>query len=454
MLFRLFSTRHCTTNRTHSNTKMLRQWRSRFARHRNLLSQVFSSTVGCTALLALTFLIPRRKELVVLWGRDGGRYLDNCKHLHAMASQCDRSGRSWTYVAYDAASVEAIVAAGAAAILRGSRQDFWLSLRAGTIFVDADDWAKSWRRGASNRAQVVQLWHGIPLKQVQIARYRSRPRSSPLREFAYGLFCRITGRFVRTDWFVSTAPFVTENAFAQSFNYRNVSHAGYPRTDVFFAPNNALTEINVDASSREAISRFRAANPEGRVGLYAPTFREAAVPGHAPIPTEWLDALSRCATEQSMLVLLKLHPTVSASVDLGGQPGLHLIPSESDVYPLLPSTDFLITDYSSIYFDYLLLDRPILFFAYDLGRYLAVEREMYFDYGKMTPGPVCADIESLVAAIRHTFADDDPWRPERQALRSKLFLHEPGSATQRLIAEVFGSDGTQPTTAAHAAEHR
>jgi CDP-glycerol glycerophosphotransferase len=70
-----------------------------------------------------------------------------------------------------------------------------------------------------------------------------------------------------------------------------------------------------------------------------------------------------------------------------------------DVYPLLPLCDLLITDYSSIFFDFLLLDRPMIFFAYDLDKYLAEDRAMYFEYDSITPGVKCHNYDELESNI-------------------------------------------------------
>ena len=66
---------------------------------------------------------------------------------------------------------------------------------------------------------------------------------------------------------------------------------------------------------------------------------------------------------------------------------IHYDPT-ADVYPALADVDLLVTDYSSIYFDFLLLDRPIVFFANDLDLYLRRERHLLFEYRDMTPGPI------------------------------------------------------------------
>ena len=92
---------------------------------------------------------------------------------------------------------------------------------------------------------------------------------------------------------------------------------------------------------------------------------------------------------------------------------------------------------SSVFFDYLLLDRPVLFYPYDLATYLAEERPMYFDYDEMTPGPKAFDMEHLVAAMSAVAKGEDEWRDGRAKIRSLVFEHQDGMAAERLLGELF-----------------
>ncbi len=104
--------------------------------------------------------------------------------------------------------------------------------------------------------------------------------------------------------------------------------------------------------------------------------------------------------------------------------------AECDIYPALALFDALVTDYSSIYFDYLLLDRPVFFFPYDLEHYVAGERKLLFGYREMAPGPLCRTREELQAEI--LTPDNDYWRKRRREVRASVFDHLDDKAGLRL----------------------
>ncbi len=390
-------------------------------------------SVGWLLLRPLAWLVPRRADLVAFYGRDGGRFLDNCKHMFCAGSAQVVPGIETVYIAHSDALVGLIGAHGRRAVRKGSLAEFMLWLRAGTIVVDSVDWADGFRFAASQGARVVQLWHGIPLKHVQLARVRARPRRWFPMEWAYRLYLRASGRLRPVGWLLSTSPFVTEHAFSRSFLYQSVSHAGYPRNDAFFddAP---LRRLNVD---QKAVDLVHARRRHGAsVGVYAPTFRNSLADPFAQGELD-LEALSAAATAVDTVLLVKLHPWMHGHLRSADHPGLVFVAPDSDIYPLLRDTDFLVTDYSSIFFDYLLLDRPVIFFPYDLERYLRQERDMYFEYADVTPGQKVFDMQGLEAAMREALADPSVGSEARDRIRRKVFSHPHGSAAERLYRELF-----------------
>lgn len=401
------------------------------------MGQFLTSATGWLLVAPLTFIVPRRHDLAVVLGRDGGKFLDNCKHLFVRMQQRTDLGVESHFLARDAALAGALRELGASSVPLGSLRAAWLWLRAGTIVVDSVDWMLGWRFAGSRGASVVQMWHGIPLKRVQLASFRERHQKRPaVLRWGLRLQVAVTGRFARTAWFVSTSEYVTRHAFHDSFKYQRVSHAGYPRNDALFDNATKLRQINVDARVREEVVWHRKAGAS--VGVYAPTFRQAFNDPFAD-GTIRLDELSRAAVTMKLLLLVKLHPWMQGRLRSTDMPGLVFVAPESDLYPLLPLADFLITDYSSIYFDFLLLDRPVLFFAYDLDRYLAEERSMYFEYDEMTPGQKVATTSELVDAIRRLVGGADDWRNERARVRALVFQNEDGHAADRLLDELFRS---------------
>ncbi|MCP4220690.1 MAG: hypothetical protein GY765_39045, partial [bacterium] len=109
-----------------------------------------------------------------------------------------------------------------------------------------------------------------------------------------------------------------------------------------------------------------------------------------------------------------------------------------DIYPFLPLADLLITDYSSIYFDYLLLDRPIVFFPYDLETYINEERGLIFEYDRLTPGPHCFSREELEKEVFTALVDlKDSYKEKREEIGKLAFTYRDGKSCQRVWRDII-----------------
>ncbi|TDL32618.1 CDP-glycerol glycerophosphotransferase family protein [Jeotgalibacillus sp. S-D1] len=164
---------------------------------------------------------------------------------------------------------------------------------------------------------------------------------------------------------------------------------GIPRTDLFYS----------DKEKDKIRASFYRDYPhlaDKKIALYAPTFRDH--PDHQ----NQLD-LSFLQKElgEEYFFIIKFHPVTKQSIILPEQSGSSflLIDADYDVNELLQVTDVLITDYSSIPFEYCLLGKPMIFFAYDLKEY-SKERGIWANYDQLVPGPVVTDTESLIEALK------------------------------------------------------
>jgi CDP-glycerol glycerophosphotransferase len=390
-----------------------------------------SALLGWALAWPLTLLVRRDADLVVFWGRDGGKFLDNCKYLYIAT----RTHKPWLRAAFlgtipSASDIQDGVEAG----VRGLRAK-WLWLRAGTIIVDSVDWQRGMRVGGSQGARIVQLWHGVPLKQVQLGRIKARRAGRwTLEAAAFQLYLYVVGRLAEVDWLLSTSKAITERAFSSSFRYENVSHAGYPRNDVLLREPSPMEMAGIDLAAKRAIAEHRRRG--GHVMLYAPTFREGFPDPFAPGGVD-LARLAQAACTADLLLLVKLHPWMRGKSFEAAPPGIRFVTADSDIYPLLRDVDLLVTDYSSVFFDFLLLDRPVLFFPYDLDAYVGGDRPLYFDYGDMTPGPKYSDVSTLAEALPRAIQEGDAWRGERARVRSLVFDHHDAHSAERLLDELF-----------------
>ncbi|MDO6709364.1 CDP-glycerol glycerophosphotransferase family protein [Aliiglaciecola sp. 2_MG-2023] len=258
-------------------------------------------------------------------------------------------------------------------------------------------------RYAINDAKTIQIWHGIPLKKIgHLANYKA----------------------VKYDLVISTSDFVTDYAFSEIFDYKRIINSGYPRNDVLFEQGDnkkslALVDQDIYAWAKTS---------NNKLIVYTPTWRGDSFDNN-PIN---LDKLNKFAKQHDLLIVLKMHPFIRPESFFDSmenddyqftpdyQHNIVFYPSTSDIYPLLAMSSLLITDYSSIYFDYLLLDKPIVFFIYDKMEYVKRHGDFMLDFEKSTPGLKPEDLPSLFASILSSL-DKDDFESKRQELKEKLY---------------------------------
>ena len=100
---------------------------------------------------------------------------------------------------------------------------------------------------------------------------------------------------------------------------------------------------------------------------------------------------------------------------------VYFVKKNTDPYPILGLTDILITDYSSVFIDYLLLDRYIIFFPYDLDRYIKSERELYYNYEDITPGIKVYEYEELEKVLKAYLEGQDMYKLQRKKALNYFF---------------------------------
>jgi CDP-ribitol ribitolphosphotransferase len=160
-----------------------------------------------------------------------------------------------------------------------------------------------------------------------------------------------------------------------------------------------------------------------KIVLFAPTFRgNASVP--EPIDLSFVEDLSGRLGEDWM-VLTKLHPHLQKHMGRAACP----FPTER----LLPVVDVLISDYSSVIYDFLLLERPIVFYAPDLAYYEQAE-QFYIDYRREMPGEIVTLAEELPEAVRRAY--QAPQLERLRAFQETYMGACDGRALERLVREL------------------
>ena len=248
----------------------------------------------------------------------------------------------------------------------------------------------------SGRAKRVNLWHGVGIKNVEFKRRLNMERTNTWSDYL-----RHPANYMRPDLFLSTSPLMTAH-FAACFRIpeSRCIESEYPRNVLFRMSREELWNyLNTyeNADMRHLAARFESA---GRVYIYMPTWRED---GSDFLQAAGFDlpALEEALKRNNELFVFKLHPFTKMCVDTSRYRHILFMDRRMDVYPLLPFTDVLVTDYSSIYYDYLLLEgKETLLFPFDYEKYVTNERDLAFDFDRYTPGFRVYTFEELLEVVR------------------------------------------------------
>jgi CDP-ribitol ribitolphosphotransferase len=290
----------------------------------------------------------------------------------------------------------------------------WMLARADVIVID--DYHPVIYRLDEDDARIVQLWHAWgAFKTVGYSRVGKPGSPSP--------WSRVHKNYAVA--IVSSEDEVAPYAEAFGIPEERVHPTGIPRMDSFFGDRERT-------AAREAATAAFPAIQGKRVLLFAPTFRGGSA-RDASYDVGLLDypALHTLCVEQDAVCVIRMHPFVTAPLDIPPDLRDRLIDgsgSAIDVNDLLVAVDLLVTDYSSIVFEFSTLDRPMLFLAHDLEEYVA-SRDFYVDYEDFVPGRIVRTFDGLLDAIRREdFAAD-----RLAAFRTAHLAHFDGHATDRVI---------------------
>lgn len=270
----------------------------------------------------------------------------------------------------------------------------------------------------------IQTWHGTPLKKLALDMERIDSVVSATVEEYHEAFRKNTSTW---DYLISQNRFSTEifkRCFA--FSGKPILEIGYPRNDILFRKDK-------DEYAR-SLKQKLGIPLDKKVILYAPTWRDNAFHSHGRY--KFVSPLSFEQAQQELsdeyVILVKYHYLVADQIDWSAYKGFVFNFDEKvDIARLYLVADMLITDYSSVMFDYSLLKRPMLFFAYDLEEYKDNLRGFYFDFLKEAPGPIAKDTTQLIESIVHY--DNNVWEEKYRAFTKKYNHADDGKASQKVI---------------------
>ncbi len=271
-------------------------------------------------------------------------------------------------------------------------------------------------------AYYINLWHGLPLKKIMYDDEYSAASKKDIKYYAREFIEKIPYRHY---YVVSTSDVITD-IYESAFRVKRsqILQLGQPRNDCFFRDHENIYRTRFDGK---------------RIILYMPTHRNEGATAMDMEKLLDLERLNALCKENNAVFLIKKHfyhagePDVARNYDC-----IFDITNEvTESQNLLDAADVLITDYSSCYIDYLLLDRPIIFYNYDAENYQKNDRQLYFDYDDVTPGYKCDAYEGLEAHLAQILAGNDAYVSEREKVRDLFYCKQAQkSVSEAIIAKI------------------
>ncbi|MFB9826825.1 CDP-glycerol glycerophosphotransferase family protein [Lederbergia wuyishanensis] len=269
----------------------------------------------------------------------------------------------------------------------------------------------------------INTWHGTPLKLMGFD-IPGNPVQSQ----------NVVRNFLSTDYLISPNSHTT-NMFTNSYKLNGIYSGtiieeGYPRIDLTFNTNS--NEMKQSLRSYDLTIE-----DEKQIILYAPTWKGtnvAKVNNDVHHIIADMNDLERKIGEKYN-ILVKVHPYLYKEASRHADLQKRLVPDFVDTNELLSIVDLLITDYSSIFFDFLVTNKPILFYTWDLDVYNE-ERGQYLKNDEL-PGPLLFNAIELVKAIRDIDNVQVSYHEKYQTMKKRFTNHDDGRVTERIVNYIF-----------------
>ena len=276
----------------------------------------------------------------------------------------------------------------------------------------------------------LQTWHGTPLKKLAADMDEVHMPGTNTNKYKKN-FIKETKKW---DYLVSPNNYSTQ-IFKRAFQFeKNILETGYPRNDFLINENNpdAIDKIK----SKIGIPTNK------KVILYAPTWRDNQFYGRSRykfVIQMDLDLL-REELNDEYVILLRMHYLIAENLDLSNYDGFIFDMSHhEDIRELYLISDMLITDYSSVFFDYAILKRPMIFYVYDIEEYRDNLRGFYFDFENEAPGPLVKTTEELIKEIQE-LNDGLSQDKNFETFYQRFCCLEDGHASERIVQQIFLKD--------------
>ncbi|WP_256686135.1 CDP-glycerol glycerophosphotransferase family protein [Halococcus qingdaonensis] len=374
------------------------------------VAQRFLKFSSFAIVLAISYLFPRRESEWVFIAGEGDRFAENSKYLFLYCIK-ERDEISASWIGTSEGVVSELRESGFSAYKHDSILGRFRLLRAGVaIETHGPQFGKN-----LGGATVIDTHHGNALKKM----------GTDVSEANLGVMKRLK-RYL-WDSFVGPSNFVVTNIGTPLETFRKAKNldsskfiiAPYPRLDVFYQEDK---NFNIRTCTQE-LDKISSMSEQHDIIFYTPTWRNAFGKENgfslSNIKPNF-EKIDRLLKQRDSFMYVSSHPHDELDIPYDQYERVFLLENGDDLYPFLQYCDILITDYSSIFYDFTFEDKPILFYAPDLEQYKST-RGLYFDYEEHVPGPVSESTDELCADLESALNGIDRYEKDRAELQEEFF---------------------------------
>jgi CDP-ribitol ribitolphosphotransferase len=269
--------------------------------------------------------------------------------------------------------------------------------------------------------EIIQVWHAVGA--FKTVGYSRAGKSG-------GPFFNSVNHRNYTKAFVSAENDIPFYGEAFGIKERNIIPTGVPRTDILFDKD---YERKITEEMEEELPIIKGK----KVVLFAPTFRgHGHHTAHYPFFKIDFARLAKYCKDNNAVVLFKMHPFVTNKLNIPREYEQYFVDVSDirEVNDILFITDILISDYSSLVYEFAVFKRPMLFYAFDLEDYIT-SRDFYEPYETFVPGKIVQSFDDLITAL-----DNEDFEQEKvPQFLDKHFKYQDGRSSERLVRTLFGS---------------
>ena len=391
---------------------------------KSMLKKIFFFIVSKVTLL-LDYLIPKN-EILIVFSQRNGNFNDNSKALfeYMMNKQGEFGNLRLVWLTDKKEVAEESSLFCNAYSIRG----YWLALRAKTFIISHGLGETLYSKYFSKRKNNIVVWHGTPIKPSGMLN-----KNLTIEEKTAHIH-EETSKYLL--FLCSSKMDAISAAACHHLSNDRIMITGLPRNDVLFNPPEIDSLVGVSGSIKSILDK--------KIILYAPTFRDSEATQFFPFQDHDPASLADFLIDQDAYLLIRPHKNdeanqqrISALIsDFGGRFVLADNREVIDVAAILPYVNTIVTDYSSIYIDLLLVDCPCVFIPYDLEEYERT-RGILYDYSLVTPGPKVSTEKDFKDSLYDGLNGGLSYELERKRVCDLFHAYQDNKSSERVTQRIL-----------------